>query len=116
MREEKLLVVASPFPIAGGGLRALRSVNEYSRYFNVHLYLPYGSGRYQNIGRFLGNLVRSGISIAGLSRLPKIVSHIDRVLSGRVSKVLIEQMYTFIAKSKFLCGINMNALFRCMRL
>ncbi|MEM1896626.1 MAG: hypothetical protein QXD93_02905 [Ignisphaera sp.] len=38
MREEKLLVVASPFPISGGGgLRALRSVNEYSRYFNIHL-------------------------------------------------------------------------------
>ncbi|MEM4503030.1 MAG: glycosyltransferase family 4 protein [Ignisphaera sp.] len=102
MREEKLLVVASPFPISGGGsLRALRSVNEYSRYFNIHLYLPYGSRRYQNIGRFLGNLVRSGISIAGLSRLPKIVSHIDRVLSGRVSKVLIDFMYIFIAKPKF---------------
>lgn len=66
-------------------------------------YLPYGSRRYQNIGRFLGNLVRSGISIAGLSRLPKIVSHIDRVLSGRVSKALIDFMYIFIAKPKFFC-------------
>ncbi|MEM4868764.1 MAG: glycosyltransferase, partial [Ignisphaera sp.] len=100
MREEKLLVVAIPFPISGG-LRALRSISEYSRYFDVHLYLPCGSRKYTNIGGFLDNLTRSGVSIAGLSRLPKIVSHIDRVLSGRVSKVLIEPMYTFITKSKF---------------
>ncbi|MEM1842842.1 MAG: hypothetical protein QXL19_10745 [Ignisphaera sp.] len=105
MREEKLLVVASPFPISGGGgLRALRSISEYSRYFDVHLYLPCGSRKFTNIGGFLDNLTRSGVSIAGLSRLPKIVSHIDRILSGRVPKPLIEPIYTFTtftAKSKF---------------
>jgi hypothetical protein len=37
-----ILVVASPTPLTGGGLRAHRSLKEYTKHFNTHLFIPWG--------------------------------------------------------------------------
>jgi len=38
----RILVVSNPLPVAGGGvLRALRSLREYSKHFDVYLFIPW---------------------------------------------------------------------------
>jgi len=38
----RILAVAQPSPVTGGGLRALRSLREYVNYFETHLVIPWG--------------------------------------------------------------------------
>jgi hypothetical protein len=38
-----ILVVASPTPLSGG-LREHRSLKEYTKHFNTHLFVPWGCG------------------------------------------------------------------------
>ena len=42
----RILVVSSPSPVTGGGgLRALRSLSEYVKYFDTYLFVPWGFWR-----------------------------------------------------------------------
>jgi hypothetical protein len=37
-----VLVVSIPSYMYGGGIRAIRSLKEYAKHFNVYLFLPWG--------------------------------------------------------------------------
>lgn len=97
-----MLVISAPFPNAGGGsLRALRSIKEYTKYFDVHLFLPHGAKKLLSTSlEHLRNLVRSGIVIGGFSKLPVVIDSVDSALSGRVPTALTSLIFSFIAKPR----------------
>lgn len=107
LMREKILVVATPLSIAGGGsLRALRSVEEYSKYFDVHLFLPYGATRYNISSELLRSFIRSGITVAGFSKLPKVAKLLDYVLGERIPRTLTNFIFTPIAGPRLLIQSN----------
>lgn len=110
--KESILVVATPFPTSGGGLRASRSINEYSKYFDTHLLLPYGARRRQpRLQEFLFNSIsRSRVTIAGFSILPRVIEHLDDALIGRVPRTLMDSVFTTTTRLK----LSVQNRYRCI--
>jgi glycosyltransferase involved in cell wall biosynthesis len=82
-RRPKVLVVASPSPIIGGGsLRALRSLEEYVRHFETYLFIPwrlYGNRELlRESAVYLRMLKSLGVRFAGFSLLPKVIHRLSR--------------------------------------
>jgi glycosyltransferase involved in cell wall biosynthesis len=78
-----VLVVASPSPLTGGGsLRALRSLEEYVKHFEVYLFIPWGLYGNKQVLRestaYLRMLKRIGVKFAGFSLLPKVIHRLSR--------------------------------------
>jgi glycosyltransferase involved in cell wall biosynthesis len=83
-----LLVVAHPSHLTGGGIRALRSLREYSKHFNTFLFIPWGSwGNKKTLQKsldHLNELKRSGIKIVGFSSLPSMILKSQEVFKTRM--------------------------------
>jgi len=92
-RKYRVLVVASPFPISGGGLRALRSLREYVKYYDTSLVIPWSSWDDKDTLRdsivYLRGLRNLGVKLIGFSKLPNILYKVRRVLSPRIFSQLI---------------------------
>lgn len=113
--KERILVAATPFPVVGGGgLRALRSINEYVKYFNVHLFLPYSAKKYLLSSGIFRDFVRSGVTIAGFSTLPSLIRYVENALRGRVPLALINLVFTpatrpkLFVQSSYRCVISLH--------
>jgi glycosyltransferase involved in cell wall biosynthesis len=75
VKRSSVLVVATPSPLTGGGgLRALRSLKAYARFFETSLFIPWGLWSDKKLLResvsYLRELKNSGIEFAGYSSLP----------------------------------------------
>jgi glycosyltransferase involved in cell wall biosynthesis len=97
----RLLVVASPAPFTGGGLRALRSLKEYARYFTTYLFIPQRLWSYRDALRRSTSYIRElrslGVRLAGFSRLPKAVPVLHEVLGTRVFGSLLPLLIPGVA-------------------
>jgi glycosyltransferase involved in cell wall biosynthesis len=81
----RLLAVAKPAPQLGGGaLRAARSLREYSRHFNVSLFIPWELWEDRGL---LKGLENTGVAPAGYSHLPKPLSLLGRLTGLRLVDV-----------------------------
>jgi hypothetical protein len=89
----RILVVASPSPVTGGGgLRALRSMREYVKYFGTHLVIPWGLWGNKDMLRdsstYLRELKELGVKFAGFSQLPGMIYRLRRVFGSRIFDLL----------------------------
>ena len=89
-----VLVVASPSPLTGGGgLRALRSLEEYVKHFETYLFIPWGLYGNKQVLRestaYLRMLKSIGVRLAGFSLLPKVIHRLSREGSITVLPTLI---------------------------
>ena len=89
----RILVVASPSPVTGGGgLRALRSMREYVKYFGTHLVIPWGlwdnRDTLRDSSTYLRELKELGVKFAGFSQLPDMIYRLRRVPGSRIFDLL----------------------------
>jgi len=97
MNKEKrssILVVATPSPVTGGGgLRALRSLREYARFFNTSLFIPWGLWSDKRLLQESLNCLRElkdiGIRFTGYSDLLRALYILSEATS---SKGVIENL------------------------
>jgi len=83
--KSRLLAVAKPVPQLGGGaLRAARSLREYSRHFNVSLFIPWELWEDRELLKALGD---TRAAPAGYSRLPRPLSLLGRLTGLRLVDV-----------------------------
>lgn len=107
LMKEKIMVVALPLPSTGGGMRALRSINEYTKHFDVHLFLPYGIKRYaQTFSESLSNFIKSRIIISGFSKPSTMIEYLGDTFIGRVLHNLLNPMFILKAKPKLFLRYN----------
>ncbi len=90
----RILVVSSPSPVTGGGgLRALRLLREYVKYFDTYLFVPWGLWSNKQLLKkslsYLRELRNAGIRFAGFSSTPKALHPISRVLKSRIAETLL---------------------------
>uniref|UniRef100_A0A7J2U573 Glycosyltransferase n=1 Tax=Ignisphaera aggregans TaxID=334771 RepID=A0A7J2U573_9CREN len=68
---QKILVISKALPTTGGGLRALRSLMEYSKHFDVYLFIPWGLWNDKQLlreaSKYLRELRSMGIRFGGFS-------------------------------------------------
>jgi len=97
-----ILVVASPTPLSGGGLRAHRSLKEYTKHFITHLFIPWGlwdnKKALQESVKYLMELRRLGVRFAGFSQLPKAIHKSREALGTRILEALAPLMTPSIAR------------------
>ena len=92
--EPNVLVIASPSPITGGGgLRALRSLKEYVKHFNVFLFTPWGLWDNKKILQesaiYLRDLKNVGVRFAGFSRMPKAIHRPREIIGTRLFELFL---------------------------
>jgi len=92
--KSNILVVSSPSPITGGdGLRALRSIREYSKHFQTHLFIPWelwgSKSTLKESIVYIESLRSTGVKIVGFSQLPTAVHRLREVLGTRTHEVLL---------------------------
>ena len=109
MKRERpsILVVANPSPITGGGgLRALRSLRDYAKFFNTYLFIPWGlwgdKRLLQGSVNYLRELKDIGIRFTGYSDLPRVLYMLSEAIS---SKGVIENL-TLITPSIMRLRLN----------
>jgi len=94
-----ILVVATPTPHSGGGLRAYRSLQEYVKHFNAFLFIPWdlwcSKQSLRKSINYLAELKNAGVRFAGFSKLLSTVSKFREVTSTR----LFEQFLVLITPS-----------------
>ena len=93
-KRPSILVVAAPSPLTGGGgLRALRSLREYARFFNTSLFIPWGLWSDKRLLQESMNFVRElkgiGVKFAGHSDLHRVLYKLGETFD---SKGVIENL------------------------
>jgi len=83
----RILVVASPSPVTGGGLRALRSLREYVKHFETHLVIPWGlwdnRDTLRDSSTYLRELKELAVNFTGFSQLPGTIYKLRSVFGSR---------------------------------
>jgi len=101
-RELKVLVVASPTPASGGGLRALRSLREYAKHFSTSLFIPWGLWGNERLlsgsTGYLKELRSLSVRLVGFSRLPKLVPKLREVLGTRMLEIFLPMVVPSMAR------------------
>lgn len=102
-RRPAILVVSSPSPTTGGGgLRALRSLREYVKYFKTYLVIPWGLWDNKEYLResidYIRELREVGVVLAGFSSLPGIIYKLYRLTTSRSFKEIPPLLTPSIAK------------------
>uniref|UniRef100_A0A7J2U4S9 Glycosyltransferase n=1 Tax=Ignisphaera aggregans TaxID=334771 RepID=A0A7J2U4S9_9CREN len=91
-----ILVVASPTPTSGGGLRAHRSLKEYVKHFDTYLFIPWGLWGNKKVlkesAKYFMELKRLGMRFAGFSQLPKAIHKSREALGTRILETLVPLM------------------------
>jgi len=98
-----ILVVASPTPLSGGGgLRAHRSLKEYTKHFNTYLFIPWGlwdnKKALQESIKYIMELRRLSVRFTGFSQLPKAIHKSLEALGTRILETLAPLMALSIAR------------------
>jgi glycosyltransferase involved in cell wall biosynthesis len=93
VKNSRILVISSPSPVTGGGgLRALRSLLEYVKYFDAYLFVPWGLWSNKQLLRkslnYLRELRNAGIRFGGFSSTPSALQSVSRVLKSRIAEML----------------------------
>jgi hypothetical protein len=85
-----------------GGLRAHRSLKEYTKHFITHLFIPWGlwdnKKALQESVKYLMELRRLGVRFAGFSQLPKAIHKSREALGTRILEALAPLMTPSIAR------------------
>jgi glycosyltransferase involved in cell wall biosynthesis len=87
-KKPSILVVASPSPLtSGGGLRALRALKEYAKFFDTHLFIPWGLWDDKRLLQaslgFLAELRNTGVKLGGYSNLSRIFYKLGEIANSR---------------------------------
>lgn len=98
LHRPNILVVATPSPLTGGGgLRALRSIKEYIKFFNTYLFIPWGFWDNKKLLSesmdYLHELKSIGVKIIGFSSIPYIVYKISELFNSKT--LPIDFAFTF---------------------
>jgi glycosyltransferase involved in cell wall biosynthesis len=88
LHRPNILVIAMPSPLTGGGgLRALRSIKEYIKFFNTYLFIPWGLWDNKRLLSesmdYLNELKSIGVKIIGFSSIPNIVYKISELFNSK---------------------------------
>jgi hypothetical protein len=102
-------VVSSPSSITGGGgLRALRSLREYIKYFKKFLIIPWGLWDDKETLRssiiYLREIQSLNVKFTGFFQLPGILYKVRRVLGSSIFDRLTPLIMPEIAKVKIPFG------------
>ncbi|MEL9940916.1 MAG: hypothetical protein QW348_08550 [Ignisphaera sp.] len=86
-----IICVSNPLPYTGGGLRALRSLKEYSKHFNTHLFFshPLSKSRKEvgkEVREVVKELMNSNIKVVGYIEHPNFIRKIR--FFGEVTQLL----------------------------
>jgi len=88
----KILVISRALPITGGGLRALRSLREYAKHFDVYLFIPWDLWNDKQLLREASNYLRElrsmGIRFGGFSSRSSTLHFASNALKSLVARVL----------------------------
>jgi len=100
-KKPSILVVANPSPLTGGGgLRAARSLKEYVKFFDTHLFIPWGLWSDKRLLQaslgFLTELRSTGVKLGGYSNLPRIFYRLGEIAN---SKGVLENLAIMIPGS-----------------
>jgi hypothetical protein len=103
IKKPSVLVVASPTPKGGGGnLRAFRSIEEYSRFFDTYLFIPWGLWSNKkfllNSSKYLLYLKNIGVRFSGYSYTPSILYKLRKSLGTRFFELVVPMVFPGIAK------------------
>ncbi|MCC5990187.1 MAG: hypothetical protein LM558_01580, partial [Thermosphaera sp.] len=87
-KKPSILVIASPSPLTGGGgLRALRALKEYAKFFDTYLFIPWGLWGDKRLLQaslgFLAELRNAGVKLGGYSNLSKIFYKLGEIANSR---------------------------------
>jgi glycosyltransferase involved in cell wall biosynthesis len=92
VKNSRILVISSPSPVTGGGLRALRSLLEYVKYFDAYLFIPWSLWSNKQLLRkslnYVCELRNAGIRFGGFSSIPNTLQLITRILKSRIAETL----------------------------
>jgi glycosyltransferase involved in cell wall biosynthesis len=108
-KKPSVLVVANPSPLTGGGgLRAMRSLKEYAKFFNTYLFIPWGLWSDMRLLRnslnFLRELRNTGIRFGGYSDLPRVLYKLGEITN---SKGILENLAIMVPS---LVHLKVNAM------
>ena len=98
----KILVISRALPITGGGLRALRSLREYAKHFDVYLFIPWDlwneKQSLREASKYLRELRNMGIRFGGFSSRSSALHFASDALKSHIARVLFTSFTPKIAR------------------
>ena len=103
IKKPSVLVVASPtLKGTGGNFRAFRSIEEYSRFFDTYLFIPWGLWSDKKFlldsSKYLLYLKNLGVRFSGYSYIPNILYKLRKSVGIGFFELIVPMVFPGIAK------------------
>ena len=109
-KKHHILVIGSPLPFTGGGLRALRSLREYIKYFKVYFFITgFSYKALPELINLLKLLKSMNVGLSGFSQMPEMIFKPRKILGTRIVESILPLMMPNLAHIR-INTLNYNAI------